>query len=157
MSVPGRFLMRLALILACTALTAACSTSGQRFASSNLAQVVPGQTTLAEASRFLGADPVDVYRQWDGALTARWAYKASMVTDALYFRQELWLRFGSDGRFERLVEKNNVLANPAQAPEFVSALPVQSEPALQEPVVNPLLDLSNQGIAVPAVAYPLAL
>jgi hypothetical protein len=157
MASPGKFLMRLALVVVCAAMTAACTTSGRGFHSSNLAQIVPGQTTLAEANAILGADPVDIYRQLDGALTARWAYKASMVTDALYFRQELWLRFGSDGRFEQVVEKNNVLANPGQAPEPAPILRVQSEPALQEPVENPLLDLSKQGIAVPAVTYPLSL
>lgn len=157
MTAPGKLLMRLALFFVCAAMTTACTTSGRGFASSNLGQVIPGQTTLAETSAILGADPVDVYRQRDGALTARWAYKASVVTDALYFRQELWLRFGADGRFEQIVEKNNVLANPEQAPAPAPVLPGQSGPASLEPVVNPLLDLSNQGIAVPAVVYPLSL
>lgn len=31
-----------------------------------------------------------------------------MVTDAIYFNQELWLAFGPDGRFQRIVKSENI-------------------------------------------------
>lgn len=99
---------RMALAGFCMAALAACGTTGHSFDSSAIELIVPGQTTLDEASVLLGSDPVNIYRQLNGAATARWAEKASLVTDAIYFRQELWLAFGSDGRFERIVKKVNV-------------------------------------------------
>lgn len=92
----------------CMAALTACGTTGHSFDSSAIELIVPGQTTLDEASALLGSEPVNIYRQVNGAATARWAEKATLVTDAIYFRQELWLAFGSDGRFERIVKKVNV-------------------------------------------------
>jgi len=91
----------------CLALVTACSTSGRSFDASALSRIEPGKTTLAQAGVLLGAEPQDVYHQ-DGSVLARWAHKVSVVTDAVYFRRELWLRFGPDGRFERVVESVNV-------------------------------------------------
>lgn len=98
---------RLAAGLALAAL-AACATTGSTFDSSGLPMLVPGETTLDQASSLLKADPVNVYRQLDGTATARWAHKASLVTDAVYFNQELWLAFGPDGRYQRIVKSINV-------------------------------------------------
>jgi hypothetical protein len=103
-----RLFGRVAVAGYCLAALAACGTTGHSFDSSALELIVPGQTTLAQASALLGSEPVDVYRQANGAATARWAEKASLVTDAIYFQQELWLAFGPDGRFERIVKKMNV-------------------------------------------------
>jgi hypothetical protein len=89
-------------------LVAACSTTGNSFDSSGLAMLVPGQTTLAQASQLLQGDPVNVYRQLDGSATARWAQKATLATDAIYFNRELWLAFGPDGRYQRVVKSINV-------------------------------------------------
>lgn len=94
----------------------ACSTTGDSFHSLGLSRIVPGQTTLAQASGLLGAAPVDTYAHGDGSVLARWAYKISLVTDAVYARQELWLEFGPDGRFERVVRKVNVPSDPARPP-----------------------------------------
>ncbi|TAM87445.1 MAG: hypothetical protein EPN41_07830 [Candidimonas sp.] len=105
-----------ATIAACAVTLSACGTTGQYFDARALARVVPGQTSLAQADALFGAPPVTTYDQGDGSVLARWAYKGSAITDALYVRQELWLLFGSDGRFERVVRKVNVLANPASAP-----------------------------------------
>lgn len=72
----------------------------------------PGQTTLEQASVLLQASPTDVYRQGDGAAMARWSYRTSFVTDALYFNREVWLAFDVNGYFERIVKSVNV--PPAQ-------------------------------------------
>jgi hypothetical protein len=87
---------------------AACSTTGNSFDSSGLRYLVPGQTTFDEAIGLLQSAPTDIYRQQGGSATARWAHKASMVTDAIYFNQELWLTFGPDGRFQRIVKSENI-------------------------------------------------
>ena len=99
---------RMVVAACCMAALTACGTTGHSFDSSAIELIVPGQTTLDEASTLLGSEPVNVYRQVNGAATARWAEKATLVTDAVYFRQELWLAFGPDGRFERVVKKVNV-------------------------------------------------
>jgi len=110
-----------AAVLSASALSA-CSTTGDSFHSLGLSSMVPGQTTLAQASDLLGAAPVDTYAHGDGSVLARWAYKMSLVTDAVYARQELWLEFGPDGRFERVVRKVNVPSNPAPSPAGGGAL-----------------------------------
>ena len=99
---------RTAAALVLFALLSACATTGSTFDSSALPMLVPGETTLDQASALLKADPVNVYRQLDGSATARWAHKASLLTDAIYFNQELWLAFGPDGRYQRIVKSINV-------------------------------------------------
>lgn len=89
-------------------LLAGCSSTGNSFDSEDLRFFVPGQTTLEEAKVLLQAEPVNIYRQADGAATVRWAYGASLVNDAVYFNRELWLAFDSYGRFMRIVKSNNV-------------------------------------------------
>src|SRR5690606_17617730 len=97
-----------ALALSAVAILAACSTTGNRFDTADLRFLVPGETTLAEATELLQAEPVNVYRQLDGSATARWAHTATLATDAIYFNQELWLAFDSWGRFVRIVKSNNI-------------------------------------------------
>jgi len=97
------------------ALLTACSTSGRSFDTWQMNQIIPGQTTLEQAAVILKAQPENIYRQQDGSAMARWAHKASMVTDAVYFRRELWLQFGSDGRFQHVVNRVNVIAEPGHA------------------------------------------
>jgi hypothetical protein len=96
------------LAVAVLAVASGCATTGSTFDSSALPMLVPGETTLEQASALLKSDPVNVYRQLDGSATARWAHKASLVTDAVYFNQELWLAFGPDGRYQRIVKSVNV-------------------------------------------------
>ncbi|TAM21515.1 MAG: hypothetical protein EPN62_13980 [Candidimonas sp.] len=96
----------LALIL-CFGL-AACGTSGHSFHTMDMGQIKVGQTTLDQASRILEAEPVNVYRQLDGSAMAVWIHNASLLTDAIYFRRELWLAFGPDGKFIRIVNSTNV-------------------------------------------------
>ncbi|MBB5213387.1 hypothetical protein [Parapusillimonas granuli] len=99
---------RVLSVLSVAAALAACSTAGRNFDTSSLYLVTPGQTTLQQASALMHADPVDVYRQSDGSVIARWAYKSTLATDAVYFNRELWLSFGPDGRYERVVNAINI-------------------------------------------------
>ncbi len=87
---------------------AACSSTGSVFDSSALRFIVAGQTTLEEASSLLQADPTDIYRQQDGSAMARWSHKNSLLTDAIYLNQELWLNFGPDGYFQKVVKSVNL-------------------------------------------------
>lgn len=103
----GRGVAR-ALAVGVLATSAACTTSGHAFDATGLDFLVPGQTTLAQASALLKSDPVNVYRQADGAATARWAHHSSFVPDAVYFNREIWLAFDANGYFERMVKSTNV-------------------------------------------------
>ncbi|MDN5843718.1 MAG: hypothetical protein L0H54_09775 [Alcaligenaceae bacterium] len=87
---------------------AACSVTGRSFNSAGLNQIVEGQTTQAEAIRSLGAAPVNTWARSDGSVLARWAYKGTVATDALYLRQEVWLLFGPDGTFQRTENSINI-------------------------------------------------
>lgn len=89
-------------------LLAGCSFTGDTFRASGLDHITAGRTTLEEAARDLGAPPVDVWQQGGGSVLARWAWRATVATDAVYLRQELWLRFGPDGTFERVEHSVNV-------------------------------------------------
>lgn len=100
--------VRVALLAGLVVLLAACSTTGNRFDTTDLRFLVPGETTLAEATRLLQGEPANVYRQVDGAAIARWAHSASLVNDAVYVNQELWLAFDSFGRFQRVVKSHNI-------------------------------------------------
>ncbi|MBV6273176.1 hypothetical protein KVP09_09645 [Alcaligenaceae bacterium CGII-47] len=95
--------MRIGIAMLCLAVAGltACSTTGNSFDPAGLNHIVEGRTTLAQASQYLGTPPVDTWRRNDGSVLARWAYKGTIVTDALYVRQEAWLLFGADGSFER--------------------------------------------------------
>jgi len=151
---------RLAVAGAALALLTACSTTGQSFNATALPQIVVGRTTFQQAQTLLGAAPVDIYRQADGSMTARWAVKASMVTDALYVRQELLLRFGPDGRFERVVDSVNVPGEPGKPedarPGEASRRTMAAAPAASGAAPNPVADMSNKGIDNPAISYPLS-
>lgn len=107
---PVTFLYRLCklLLAGVVVAVAGCSTTGNQFTTSDLRFLVRGETTLNEAIDLLQAQPVNIYRQLDGSAVARWAHTASLATDAVYFNQELWLAFDSNGRFERIVKSNNV-------------------------------------------------
>src|SRR5690606_24630530 len=93
-----------ALALSAVAIPAACSTTCNRCDTADLRLFVPGETTLAEATQLLQGEPVNVYRQLDGSATAPGAHAATLATDAVYFKQELWLAFDSAGRFVRIVK-----------------------------------------------------
>ena len=109
---------RLAASLAAAVLLAGCAFSGNGLNTAGLDRIVVGRTTLAQASEDLGAQPTDTWQQGD-SLLARWAYKGTVATDAFYARQEVWLRFGPDGTFQRMENSINVpvLRHPRTAAE----------------------------------------
>ncbi len=134
-------------------LMAACTSTGNSFNTTALHQLVPGQTTLDEAIVVLGADPVNTYRQLDGSATSIWSHKNSMVTDAVYFNQELWLAFGPDGRFQRVVKKHNLPVAPPPGHASASANP--PVPVHQEVVAAPV-PLAPTPVIVPASMVEVA-
>lgn len=161
-----------AAIAVCVLGLSACNTTGNSFDTSALRFIVPGQTTLAEATTLLGASPVNTYQQQDGSLMARWAHNASLMTDAIYFNQELWLDFGPDGRFTRINKSVNIpranmykdgqVVNTAQpssaaqyapraAPQCIPPEAVPTAPARTAPAATPAPAVMYR----PAVSYPL--
>lgn len=166
-----------AAVLACAVAASGCSTTGQNFNSMALERIIPGQTTLADAIDILGSEPQDIWRSTDGSALARWAYKGTVLTDAIYLRQEALLRFDAFGRFERMVHSVNVPARPPKrapsvpnsytsssyspAPDYYDPVsagePVQVVTPAWNPVraANPLQDNSEAGIPAPAVTYPI--
>src|SRR5699024_10723614 len=104
-----RFILVFRLAMAAVLLSlVACATTGSSFDASAIDLIRPGQTTLAQASALLKADPENVYHQGDGSVIARWAHRASFVPDAVYFNRELWLGFDRNGYFERIIKGVNV-------------------------------------------------
>jgi len=145
---PVTYLFRLVRLLTLGVAIAlvGCSTTGKQFQTADLRFLVPGQTTLLEASELLQSDPVNVYRQLDGSATARWAHTTTLATDAVYFNQELWLAFDAYGRFVRIVKSHNIPhtnlyrdgrrvddQNPSPAAQAVSHS-VFSQPAVSYPL-----------------------
>ncbi|MFT0531547.1 hypothetical protein ACMHYJ_01755 [Castellaniella hirudinis] len=102
----ARPVLKAGLGLALAAL-AACSVTGRGLSSSGLNQIVEGRTTIEQASIDLGAQPTDIWRQGDTTL-ARWAYLGSLAYNAVYVQQEVWLRFGPDGTFQRMENSINI-------------------------------------------------
>lgn len=144
---PREFRVLRAVVLACVATLAACTTTGNRFDTADLRFLVPGETTLSEATQLLQGEPVNVYRRLDGSAIARWSVTDTLATDAVYFNQELWLAFDSAGRFERIVKSNNVpMANQFRDGRRVD-LPTP-QPVQQAQPPSPF--------ASTAVSYPLA-
>lgn len=155
-----RALWRRAAVSSAFVLLAACSTTGQGFNAMALSKIVPGQTTFEQAQSLLGAAPADIYDQGDGSLMARWAYKASVMTDAIYARQELLLMFDTHGRFQRVVDSVNVPTKPgkAAAPSVGGAASNAGvgRSRVQAVPPNPVADTSARGIDNTVVTYPLA-
>ncbi|MFA7438821.1 hypothetical protein [Castellaniella sp.] len=106
-------MVMLGMLGACGLALAACSVTGHPFQASGLDRLVPGQTTLMQASEALNAAPAQQWPQTDGGLLARWAYRRSLSTDALYFRQAVLLRFGPDGTFQSIEDTVNIPLAPS--------------------------------------------
>ncbi|MGE4125046.1 MAG: hypothetical protein AB7E59_07285 [Pusillimonas sp.] len=127
---------RTAAVVAVVAL-AGCTTTGQFFKTEALADFVPGQTTFADAVRMLGAEPSNTYAQLNGAMLARWAHKGSILTDAIYVRQEATLRFDPAGRFVGVVDTVNILIPPREQNAQANVQPGQSQGPQSAPVASP--------------------
>lgn len=138
---------------------AACSTTGNSFDSSALRLMVVGETTLEQASSLLQAEPTDIYRQANGSALARWSHKSSLLTDAIYMNQELWLNFGSDGYFQKVVKSVNLpLMNTHHDGRRVGTPSPSYPPAVTSAGtrVVPVSDsATDNAIYKPAVSYPL--
>ena len=134
------------------AFLAGCATSGRSFNEMALAEFVPGQTTYTQAVRLLGAEPVNTYSQLNGAMLAQWEHKITVLTDAAYYRRNLLLRFSPDGRFEAVVDSNNVLPSPKQPANSASGYTQMPPPPSPVRQPNPELE---QTVSSQAVAYPL--
>lgn len=139
--------LRRSVLAASVALLSACTTSGTTFNTAGLNQIVAGRTTLDQASGYLGAPPVDVWRQ-GGSTLARWAYKGTIATDAVYFRQEAWLRFGPDGTFQHMEDSVNLPLNrrPRTAEEADRAAQAERDRAARQTAAVPA-----QATAAPTV------
>ena len=148
---------------------AGCSTTGNRFDTTDLRFLVPGETTLKEATLLLQGEPVNVYRQVNGAAIARWAHTASLATDAVYFNQELWLSFDPYGRFERIIKSNNVPhpnlyedGRRVDVPAPVTTIPAARpsafvSPAPVAPVITaPPAPAATSAIPNTTVTYPIS-
>lgn len=159
MSVSRAFRLFRVLLAGGTLTLAGCSTTGNQFDTTDLRFLEPGYTTLQEATALLQGEPANVYRQADGSAIARWAYTASLATDAVYFNRELWLAFDSAGTFQRIVKSTNVPhANLYQDGRRVD-VPLSSVAPRQwagpaTPVAAPAPVQPPQG-AQPAAAQPL--
>lgn len=143
----SRFVMMFRLAIAATLMSlAACSTTGSSFDASAIDLIRPGQTTLAQASALLKADPENIYYQGDGSLTARWAHRASFVPDAVYFNRELWLAFDRNGYFDRIVKGINIpQAGQADLHNRSAPVPRQQPVPVQTAPVHP----SDSPVATP--------
>ncbi|MDY0310187.1 MAG: hypothetical protein RBR29_10440 [Castellaniella sp.] len=137
------------------ALLAACSSTGESFNTAGLNRIVTGRTTMEQASGYLGAQPVDVWQQGDTTL-ARWAYKGTIATDAVYFRQEAWLRFGPDGLFQRMEHSVNLplKRHPRTAAEADREAQAEQERIAREAPPRTVVVQSAPESAPPPAAEP---
>lgn len=157
---PATSVFRLLAALSVVGAIAGCSTTGNRFDTTDLRLLEPGYTTLEEAVALLQGEPVNVYRRHDGSATARWAHTATLATDAIYFNQELWLAFDPYGHFERIVKSNNVphanLYQDARRVDVPLSRYGYESPAVQAPVSlpSPAQPAEPQPVAMPVAAEP---
>ncbi|ALM83186.1 hypothetical protein [Bordetella sp. N] len=87
----------------------AYTTTGRYYTDERVGSLVPGQSTMMEATRAFNALPTQQLPQSDGTLLARWDYKVTLVTDAIYVHKSTLLQFGADGRLIRLLDTDNVM------------------------------------------------
>jgi hypothetical protein len=116
-------------LLGCVAsgmLLAGCAT-GQSFSTDAVASLQPGRTTMTDAVQILQGMPQQVLPQSDGSTIALWAYKMTVVTDAIYFRREAMLQFGADGRLARVLDTTNVPLSGATRQRLLGAATIAQE------------------------------
>ncbi|MFC4274274.1 hypothetical protein [Achromobacter aloeverae] len=160
-------LLRIMRALACAGTVAGamalagCSfTTGRYYTDERVASLVPGQSTMMEATRAFNAPPTQQYPQSDGTTLARWDYKFSLVPDAIYARKSTVLQFGADGRLIRLVDSDNVILPgdsrqkllgvyvPADPPPADVPVPAAQAPA-EEPASMPIVIPGNGPVTTP--------
>ncbi|ARP90927.1 hypothetical protein CAL14_12015 [Bordetella genomosp. 9] len=146
---------RLLASLAGLVLLGGCAT-GQNFSAESLASLQPGRTTMTDAIQTLRAMPQQVMPQSDGSTVAIWAYKMSVVADALYFRREAMLQFGADGRLARVLNTTNVPLSDATRQRLLGATSIPQEgPATPVAAANPQPETGAPGPGPGATAIPV--
>lgn len=133
--------------------TVACTSTGNSFNTQARNQLVVGETTLLQAVDILGADPVNTYRQLDGSATSIWSSKSSVMTDAIYLNQELWLAFGPDGRFVRVLKTHNLPQGTSSATP-TDDYPMPSAKANTTAAAPPALATPEPSAPQPAAVSP---
>jgi len=123
-----------ALAVAMLLVLAGCVATGHGFNSAALADMTPGQTTMAQAVYMLNAPPDRIYPQSDGTTMAFWRFHVTVLVDRVYGTQEAMLLFGPDGRLIRLVDGTNLLLSPAAQQKLSGGVPPPAPPA---PEVQP--------------------
>lgn len=123
-----RRLIRLNAASVLCGLLMACSTYGSSFEPKGLTLLIPGVSTQAHAEDYLRGPAFNIYRQLDGSQTAVWLQRNTLATDAIYFNQELWLQFDAQGRFVRVVKRENIplIYKEQEAPRPTGSITVES-------------------------------
>ncbi|ANN66805.1 hypothetical protein [Bordetella bronchialis] len=148
-----------AALLACLAgsMLLGCAT-GQHFSTDAVAGLQPGKTTMVDAVQVLQGMPQQVLPQSDGSTIALWAYKISLVTDAIYYRREAMLQFGPDGRLARVLDTTNVPLTDATRRKLLGAASIPTETAAtdgsgaQTPASGAAMTTSPGTTAIPVSA-----
>lgn len=134
---------------AAAVLLSGCAASGHNFDPGKLSMLTPGQSTLDETARELGALPDQIYSQRDGSFIALWRFHISFITDGFYSRKEAQLQFGPDGRLVRLVDSTNILLEPWERRKLLGPEPRQtaaaSEVVIQAPPEVELIVIPGPG------------
>lgn len=131
---------------------AACSFgTGRYYTDEGVASLVPGQSTMMEATRAFNAPPTAQFTQSDGTTLARWDFKVSLVTDAVYASKSTLLQFGADGRLIRLVDSDNVMLSGDSRRKLLGVYVPASPPPDLSPIVlpAPAEDPASMPIVIP--------
>ena len=143
-----------ALAAAMLLVLAGCVATGHGFNSAALADMTPGQTTMAQAVYLLNAPPDRIYPQSDGTTMAFWRFHVTVFVDGVYGTQEAMLLFGPDGRLIRLVDGTNLLLSPAAQQKLSGGVPPPAPPAPEvqpaAPQAQPVSTGGNNGAAMGA-------
>ncbi|MGN6579827.1 MAG: hypothetical protein ACTHJ1_07545 [Bordetella sp.] len=147
-----------ALVVAMLLVLAGCVATGHGFNSAALADMTPGQTTMAQAVYMLNAPPDRIYPQSDGTTLAFWRFHVTVFVDGVYATQEAMLLFGPDGRLIRLVDGTNLPLSSATQQKLSGGVPPPAPPAQPAPEVQPVAPqaqpVSSGGSGVTAVPSP---
>lgn len=94
-------------------LVGACASAGKDFNGAKLPELQPGVSTVADATRILGAEPMQIITGANGGQGVMWQY---VTVSGLTGRTEIKrasLVFGPDGRFVRIFQLVNIPLNEA--------------------------------------------
>jgi hypothetical protein len=89
-------------------LIAACASAGKDFNGAKLPELQPGVSTVADATRVLGADPGQTIMLANGTRHVTWQYVTSSGFTGRTEIKQATLVFGTDGRLVRVLSLVNV-------------------------------------------------